>query len=278
MNSDQTRRLALELHLRAQERSRGIAQSDSYLQRVEKYYDYVTDLVLPVFGLTYQVGTVSPDSHQSNLLFANRAGVKDGMRILDAGCGWGGPALDIARAFPRVSIEGVTLSQRQVEVMASHIKDLGLSDRVKVSKADYHRLPHADGEFDLVTFLESSGHSETPVELFREVARVLKPGGRLYIKDPFLKSADQRVHQELQVKAVETLYGHKLTSLDETQHHLREAGFREIRGTDLSNLVDISRFWSAMRDERGQLTPFGKAHAFPDEPLELLVGEVTAAR
>ena len=266
------------LRLKALERERGVEPADSYLTKVRKYYDYATPLILPVFGLTYQLGTRSPDSKVNNLFFAERAGVVDGESVLDAGCGWGGPALDVAEAYPKCVLTGVTISGRQHEVMSEEIQRRGMADRVSAVRADYHNLPFEDDLFDRVYFLESSGHSEDPVSLFQEMRRVLKSGGFLYLKEPFLRSCALRETRQQEVSAVETIYTHKLCSLKETLQWLKQAGFVEIEGEDISHLLDQTPFWSAMRDQKRQLTPFGRAHSFGMPGPPLFMGEVRARK
>lgn len=268
------RQSALKLYLSALEKSRGVEPGDSYGTKVEKYYDSIAEVVLPSFGLTFQVATASEDSRESNLFFGERASMSDGLKVLDAGCGWGGPALHFAEAFPALALSAVSLSGKQCTVLEKEAELRGLSTRLSVHHADYHALPFQSEQFDLVYFLESSGHSEAPVSLFSEIFRILRPGGKIYLKEPFL----QRMESGDAVEAVERIFCHKLSTMEQAVSWLEAAGFQGVEARDISTLVDTRRFFHLMRDPNGNLTPFGKGHTFPYPPLDILIGDITARR
>lgn len=278
MGPDKLNGLAAELHLRALSAKRGISDSDSYLRRVEKYYDHLTPSFLEVFDLTYQLGVHSTDERLNSLFFGQRAGVKDGQCVLDAGCGWGGPAIHLAEEYRDLSLVGVTVSEQQRHVMSQELQKRGLQRRVSAVKADFHSLPFPPETFDLVYFLESAGHSEQAVSLFAEILRVLKPGGRLYIKEPFLKTDQHDEFRDIQVRAMETIFQYKMSTLEEHARWVREAGFSDVQTEDITALLNFDHFWAAMRDPEGKLTRFGAEHRFPLTPLELLMGEIRAVK
>jgi cyclopropane fatty-acyl-phospholipid synthase-like methyltransferase len=95
-------------------------------------------------GLVKRSADAFVDPETSTLYLAELAGVAPGDRILDAGCGVGGPALAIARALPDVVIDGVTFSEVQAKMARERIAAANLADRVRVHLADFHRLPFSD--------------------------------------------------------------------------------------------------------------------------------------
>ncbi len=65
--------------------------------------------------------------------------LKDGQRILDIGCGWGGLAIDLARRA-NVEILGVTLSEEQHRIAVERARASGVSDRVRFELRDYREV------------------------------------------------------------------------------------------------------------------------------------------
>lgn len=94
-------------------------------------------------------------------------------RILDLGCGTGAGTLFLAREYPRASIRGVDLSPAMIAA-ATAKTGLDPEGRVAFRVADASALPFPDESFDLVTQVNM------PV-FFREIARVLRPGGSVVI-------------------------------------------------------------------------------------------------
>lgn len=154
---------------------------------VQAYWDGAHDAYLAHVGTTFQAGRIACGSsmRESNLWLARSAGLATGDRVLDAGCGVCGPAIDMARAIPGLGIVGITLSARQAGTAVELIDRAGVCDRVHVVHGNYHALPFADGSFDAVLFLESLGYASALAPLFAGIHRVLRPGGTLYVKDVF---------------------------------------------------------------------------------------------
>lgn len=177
------------------------------------FYDRWTELFQRGFGPVFQAGilrTGDPpreDPDRSVVALAQRAGIADGDRILDAGCGVAGPAAIIARRHPNVRIDGVTNSSTQADIARDRVVDAGLADRVVIHLADYQRLPFTDEVFDVVVFFESTGYSPDLDDLYGEAARVLVPGGRLYVKDVFRRSGDPSVEESGQIERFDRLWG-----------------------------------------------------------------------
>ena len=117
-----------------------------------------------------------------NEMMAERAGVQAGDRILDAGCGVGGTACWLAE-HRGAEVTGVTLVSDQVSRARAIAAERGLSARAAFEVADYSALPYADGSFDVVWAQESLCHSSDKATTYRELFRVLRPGGRLIIAE-----------------------------------------------------------------------------------------------
>ena len=250
---------------------------------VQAYFDEMTPLLLEQFGCTYQAGLAvvngTTDLPASHRFFAERAGVRSGMRILDAGCGLAGPALEIAQTYPDVTIDAVTLSPVQAKAAKQQVDECGLSERVRVQRADYHKLPYADASFDLVLFLESMGYSPASPLLFREVYRVLKPAGTIYLKEPLLRHPPVNARQSAEVRAVFEKYRYKMHTGDEVCAQLQAAGFTQVTYCDLSGQVSTRDFFeSAMFASPGAATEFGAAHWIDFQELPVAYADIKARK
>ena len=232
-------------------------------------------------GLVKRSADAFVDPETSTLYLAELAGVAPGDRILDAGCGVGGPALAIAGALPDVVIDGVTVSEVQAKMARGRIAAANLDDRVRVHLADFHRLPFSDESFDVALYLEVTGYSPDRTALYRESARILRPGGTVYVKDLFRQEDPLTVGQRRSMAIFDKLWCCvRSPTLSETAHAMQAAGLVDVQ-TRQYPFVDMEHYYESMvsRDDGGiRLNAFGRAffHVAPDLPV--LFGEAKARK
>ncbi len=141
----------------------------------------------------------------------------DGDRLLDAGCGQGTPVLN--RVPAGVDAVGVDLSTSMLG-LARQRADAALV------RGDLTRLPVAADAVDAVTALHSVIHvpvSEHPA-VFQEFARVLRPGGRLYLTAATGEDGWSGANEDWLGSG--ELMAWSFPGIDRTRGQLREAGFR----------------------------------------------------
>lgn len=116
-------------------------------------------------------------------LTCERAGLCDGMEILELGCGWGSLTLWMAERYPLARITAVSNSATQRDHIEKQAAVRGLPN-VTVLTCDVNDLGTdgaLDGRFDRVVSVEMFEHVRNHTELLRRIARWLRPGGRLFV-------------------------------------------------------------------------------------------------
>lgn len=184
---------------------------------------------------------------------SNSAGIKNGMEILDAGCGTGGPAVWLAHHFPNLSIQGITISSVQIQQAQTRILEQNLQHRLNIQKGDYHELTgrFPSQQFDVVLFLESLGHAAEPSRVIQQAYEVTKPGGSIYIKDFYYKQPSDAYWSERINKVVDNinkLYSYNVLNLTNTIIAARAVGFdiEYIRKFDFQDDITVRAAFETM--------------------------------
>ena len=98
--------------------------------------------------------------------------------LLDAGCGTGAMLGLFKRDYPDKNYTGIDLSEKMIE--AAKRKHL---EGIRFVAGDCENLPFANSSFDVVTCSMSFHHYPNPKQFFLSLRRVLRPGGRLILRD-----------------------------------------------------------------------------------------------
>jgi cyclopropane-fatty-acyl-phospholipid synthase len=154
---------------------------------ISHHYDVGNDFYKLVLGpsMVYSCaywppGTAGLEAAQEAKLdlICRKLGLREGMRLLDVGCGWGSMLLHAARHYG-VRGTGVTLSAEQASGAEQRIAEAGLSGRLTIRLQDYREV--ADGPYDAISSIGMAEHVGS--EQFRrygtQLYGLLKPGGRL---------------------------------------------------------------------------------------------------
>ena len=100
-----------------------------------------------------------------------------GERLLDVGCGSGQIAIPAAEAGIRAT--GIDIARNLVEYARRRAQSQGLE--VRFDEGDAEQLPYGDSEFDVVTSLIGAMFAPRPERVAKELWRVCRPGGRLFM-------------------------------------------------------------------------------------------------
>ena len=158
---------------------------------------------------------------------ATAAGLEPSMRVLDLGCGIGGPARYLAATFG-CKVTGVDLSPSFIDAATYLTARCGLSDRVTFRVGDALHLPFEDAAFDVVFLQHVAMNVEDRTTLYADVRRILAPGGRLATFDLVLRDGDV-VYPAPWARDASTSF---LLSEGDTRTALERAGFKPVLWRD----------------------------------------------
>ena len=102
-------------------------------------------------------------------------------RVLDLATGTGDLALRIAQDAPTAHVVGLDPSREMLRVFERKIAERKLGGRVTLEFGDAEQLPFADASFDAITMAFGIRNVPDRPAALREMARVVKPGGRIAI-------------------------------------------------------------------------------------------------
>lgn len=240
-----------------------VTPTGSTPKHVGDFYNHTTGKFLEVYGEIIQAFRTTDVTVYLNYTIQN-AELKDGQKILDAGCGVGGPASYFASKL-NVEVEGITVSEVQVEKSKEIIAAKNLKGKVNIRQGDYHNMEEIYGKevFDRILFLESFGHSNNKPLLIEKCFSALKPGGILYIKDLFVRehpNTEDGKKIDRIVDEINKAYCYQVADLHEVVATLRKLNFillfiktPEVKtgefehlsiSNDFQNLFDIAKIIS----------------------------------
>lgn len=110
------------------------------------------------------------------------AGIGDGMRVLDVGCGIGGTIASLNECFHDLELIGLNIDPRQLQRAADTVKPQN-GNRIRFVEGDACKLAFPAASFDAVLAVECIFHFDSRADFLRGAAQVLRPQGRLALSD-----------------------------------------------------------------------------------------------
>ncbi len=128
------------------------------------------------------LGEMHVRGHEATRELAMQLGLGHEMRVLDVGCGIGGPSRFLALQYG-CHVTGIDLTDEFCKAATMLAERLRLHDRLEYRKADALDLPFEDARFDVVWTQHAQMNIADKQRLYAEMFRVLKPGGKLGLYD-----------------------------------------------------------------------------------------------
>ena len=246
-------------------------RKERYEVLVNHYYDLVTDFYEFGWGRCFHFAPRRQgESFKESLLrhehyLADRLSMKAGMRVMDVGCGVGGPMGVLAR-YSGASIVGINNNAYQLERAKIHTRDV--QSLCSFIHGNYMQIPEDDDSYDAAFAIESMPHAPNKTAAFREVKRILRPGACFTGYEWCLtKEFDPQNSEHQRIKKyIETGDGLPDIALSsQIDAALREAGFELLEARDLAPESHLTTPWYRALEGRDlslssiPRTPIGRA-------------------
>jgi cyclopropane-fatty-acyl-phospholipid synthase len=161
-----------------------IATAEANAQHYElppAFFEKVLGTHLKYSGCYWPAGVASLDDAEAAMLHltVQRAEVRDGMRVLELGCGWGSLSLWIAQRYPNCRVTAVSNSASQRRFIQHRARMRGIAN-INVVTADMNAF-RSTNRYDRIISVEMFEHMRNWDKLLRRIRSWLVPDGKLFI-------------------------------------------------------------------------------------------------
>jgi cyclopropane fatty-acyl-phospholipid synthase-like methyltransferase len=237
-------------HLATNTTTQRTTHASTAVPATNAYYNMVNATYERFWGQHFHYTPLFPNeplSHAMNFYVYRLAlltNLRPGMRVLDVGCGIGGPTREVAKLVG-CDVIGVTVNQGQVDRATELTAQVNLGGQVAFICADYHDLPFPDGYFDAAVSCEAFCHARDLRVVMSEVNRVVKKGGRLGFTDFVMTEAfNEEDSQHLRVRA-QIEFGNGVAAMPgvhDERNALKDAGWK------IEFDEDYAMHWAGLSD------------------------------
>ncbi|ANB14570.1 sterol 24-C-methyltransferase [Sugiyamaella lignohabitans] len=222
------------------------ARLDDYSSLTKHYYNLVTDFYEYGWGSSFHFSRYYPGEafkqatarHEHYL--ALKMGINENMKVLDVGCGVGGPAREIHR-FTGAEVVGLNNNDYQISRGNAYAKKFGLENKLSFVKGDFMQMDFPDNSFDAVYAIEATVHAPDLAGVYGEIYRVLKPGGTFGVYEWVLTDN----YDESNARHREIAYGieigdgiPKMFKSEVAEAALKKVGFEIVHQQDMADVGD----------------------------------------
>jgi sterol 24-C-methyltransferase len=227
------------------------ARRKEYATLTRHYYNLATDLYENGWGASfhfcrfaYGEGFNQAIARHEHYLAA-KMGLGDGMKVLDVGCGVGGPAREICK-FSGANITGLNNNDYQIERATRCSAAQGLSHKLDYVKGDFMQMSFPDNTFDAVYAIEATVHAPSLEGVYSEIYRVLKPGGVFGVYEWLMTDRydnENREHREIRLGIEQGDGISNMVKIDEGLRAIKAAGFELELHEDLAERPDATPWY-----------------------------------
>lgn len=221
-------------------------------QTTDQYYDLATDFYEYGWGSSFhfatrfQGETLAQSITRHEYFLAGKLDLKPGMKAGDLGMGIGGPLRSITK-FSGADVTGVSINDYQVrraKAVTEQRESAQAAKRMHYVHGDFTKLVPQVFEpesLDAIFYIESSCHISNRTEIFREGAKALKKGGKIFLYEWVMTNRFDR-NNETHMKIKKDIeYGNGIEDMivqTEVIKALENSGFRILEEEDLQDSAE----------------------------------------
>jgi len=238
---------------------------DEYATLTRHYYNLATDLYEYGWGASFHFCRFAYGEpfrqaiarHEHYL--AHMMGLKEGMKVLDVGCGVGGPAREMVK-FTGANVVGLNNNDYQIERATRYAMKEGLADKLSFTKGDFMQMSFPDNSFDAVYAIEATVHAPSLEGIYSQIFRVLKPGGVFGVYEWLMTDAydnDNTQHRDIRLGIEQ---GNGISNMEKVEVALKamkDAGFEMELHEDLADREDVAPWYWPLSGELKYITSLG---------------------
>jgi sterol 24-C-methyltransferase len=226
-------------------------RAEYYHKMVRFYYEFATGHYLAGWGDSFHLTWFAPGQdlrtaqRAQELWVAEQGGFGSGMRVLDVGCGVGGPTAVIA-SHTGAHVTGVNISPLQVELARRRVPEPASRGLTDYEVGDAMDLPSAwHGAFDGAYSIEVICHTPDKARAYRQIADVLRPGASFVGCDWFTRDGIEAGDYARAIEPLcQTFALPNLISMTGFREYLENAGFAIGSLSQYSDHGDVSPNWT----------------------------------
>ena len=174
----------------------------------------------------------SMDHSQVNEVFCNdffaARNLTDGVQILDVGTGTAQIPIVMCKRNTGLKITAIDLAESMLTLGNKNIQTARLEDSITLDQVDSKKMPYSDESFDQVISNSIIHHIPNPLECFKEMIRVTKKDGLLFIRDLLRPFSIVELHNIVNLHAGDATPKQKQLFTDSLHASLSLAEVREM--------------------------------------------------